>query len=1292
MKTPIDGFDFNLFESKWEKLSIGEKTLIVENAVTLSPETAILPILKGLTSHHLSLKIKAKGSLETLKKNIRKMLADARGADDCEDRKSVTLICARIYALIRSDMCPDVFFFLFTALLTFGPEGCRFAFKAVRKGLVSVPDMEQLVAVVPEADRLSFVQHYLEASPDIRLKFGCSFRRILVSLRRRDTVIRFYAGLFDRQKNADPFLHNISVQLRSPGQIISGEIRSPHPELRIIGLKALSMIKGKIHADLLINLLADEKDEAVRITIYNIIEASAVGYYRELCYPILRFFYERKEAEAIHAFKAMIVSGKLPPYRILKMVSAKYPSLLPVIHSEISTLSRFSFLFIQDIALNQKEYEDVSFDANLACVLGIIKKRPERIIKLFSRNSACDREASVAVKARSLLAKEKNSIVSESDAILKRINITSENLPVSARAIIQKKITRLKSGEKPGDEICFENEFILNADLSSLKMNSPGLFFNGSIIVGTCFSQAVFFNTVFRKSIFCNVDMQAARFDRVNFDHTVFINVNALGAEFKNCSFENASLYNCDFSQASLKDVSFAGAVISKSVFRETDLSDSCFAHSRLSAVSFSTAVLGNADFSDVRARFCKFQLNHSANIRTENLDFNARQFQLSDRDLSLIEPWAVAKINKEIFCEFIHYGKQKFLNQNRLSLLTAFDIFNKKQVDLFRLIPLLLNENITMPGFRACHPQTPCGIWNYFPDTETQDLLNRYIPGNDISPGRCREPRIEGLFTIGSVGSIAQTSDSDIDYWVCIHEKKFDSWDMGQLKMKLRSLESMALDMFHTKVTFFVVDILKARNNDFGNFSVESSGSAQSRLLKEEFYRTMIYVAGKIPLWAVLPSAVSVNYYDIISNTVVFGSSDSRYIDLGDINAISTGEYFGGSLWQMFKCLKSPFKSVLKMALLEKFIHEYGKQILLCNKYKDEWMNSGAHLQLTQSDSYYILVENLLAHFKAVDDNDSVTLLKTCFFLKLGISEEPGDEDTVFGFRNILLEKCMRRWEWTKEEVFRVGGFKNWEYRDIARLSNSIKDYMINTYKTVNKKFSRQRQLKINPEDRTVLGRKVFIEFSKQPGRVEKAFIISRSDHYYQRLHLRYLKSDTGKGMWELFNRNTRKLDFKEERLIRADTVEEIGIWLISNGLYNEANAVSLVPNPSYVTVDDIRKLYEIMYDFFSPPLEKPVGFDQLLTVNKVIGLFVSMNFYVPEPQERISDYTLVYLNSWGELFYESVASASPLTLAEAKKDILDRMGLENMPFNTLFYSSKNPKKQKNKIQPNWDVPYYDL
>ena len=644
-----------------------------------------------------------------------------------------------------------------------------------------------------------------------------------------------------------------------------------------------------------------------------------------------------------------------------------------------------------------------------------------------------------------------------------------------------------------------------------------------------------------------------------------------------------------------------------------------------------------------------------------------------------------VADINMIIFCEFLHYGEMKFLKQNQISLLTAFDIFKAEQADLFQIIPFLLHENIVFPGIEKIDEKTPCGIWDYLPSLEIQEVLKKYVSLEHLMFRRREKYAVEGLFTIGSIGSIAQTKDSDIDYWVCINEDHFSSQEMKLLQRKLEILETMSSERFGTKVTFFLVDITKARDNDFGDSTIESSGSAQARLLKEEFYRTMIYVAGKLPLWSVLPTAISLNYYNSIIDAIPDFSHHARYIDLGDIHAIPTSEFFGASIWQMFKWLKSPFKSVIKMALLEKYIYEYGKKSLLCNQYKDEWMNSGAHLKLAQNDSYYILLKNLVNYFEAVGDELSVRLLLTCFFLKLGISEESQFDNTVFGLRKILLENCMKTWGWSKQNVFEMGSFKTWQYRDIVYLSDIIEKYMVKKYKIVNQRFDRQfqGQSRITPEDRTVLGRKVFIEFSKQPGRVAKVLLVTRSDRYYGRLHLKYLQEDNDVGMWELFNQKTKALQ-QDEILIKAKTVEEICAWLIHNHLYNETAVIHLVPNPTCVTFDDIQNLYKAMHDFFSPVLKKTISFNQLLMPSKIMGLFVSINFNVPRHQREMTEYTLIYLNSWGEMFYNAFCPDQGFTtLHELKKDIMNRMGIKSIPANTLFYFSKNRKK----VSKRWSI-----
>jgi len=399
------------------------------------------------------------------------------------------------------------------------------------------------------------------------------------------------------------------------------------------------------------------------------------------------------------------------------------------------------------------------------------------------------------------------------------------------------------------------------------------------------------------------------------------------------------------------------------------------------------------------------------------------------------------------------------------------------------------------------------------------------------------------------------------------------------------------------------------------------------------------------------------------------------RYIDLGDIHAIPTSEYYGASIWQMFKWLKSPFKSVIKMALLEKYIYEYGKESLLCNKYKDEWMNSGTRLQLAQNDSYYILLNNLIRYFEAFGDKDTVSLLLACFFLKLGISKDSEIDKTVFGLRKILLEQCMLKWGWSKTRIFEIGGFKTWQYADIAKLSSTIEKFMIQKYKAINISFEQnfKGRFMISPEDRTVLGRKIFIEFSKQPGKVGKVLLISKSDRHFQGLQLKYVKNTDEIGTWELINKNTRSHQHQEEFLVKAHTIEEIGAWLMNNELYNEDAVIHLIPNPTYVTFDDIRKLFKTMHEFFSPALKKEAGFDQLLLKSRVVSLFISINFYAPRQQHNVTQYTAVYMNSWGEMFCRFFYSENGfVSLEETKNDILQRIGIKKFPLNTVYYFSK--------------------
>ncbi|MCG8565969.1 MAG: class I adenylate cyclase, partial [Desulfobacterales bacterium] len=530
--------------------------------------------------------------------------------------------------------------------------------------------------------------------------------------------------------------------------------------------------------------------------------------------------------------------------------------------------------------------------------------------------------------------------------------------------------------------------------------------------------------------------------------------------------------------------------------------------------------------------------------------------------------------------------------------------------------------------------------------------------------------------YTMGSVGSLAQTHESDIDYWICINENNYTEEESKLLKQKLEAIERFAEKQFKLSITFFVVDVLKARNNDFGDTSQESSGSAQARLLKEEFYRTMIHVAGKLPLWAVIPTPVSLNHYNTIRDQVEQVVRSQRYVDLGDIHAIPVNEYFGASIWQMFKWLKSPFKSVIKMGLLEKYIHDYGKEALLCNQYKNKWMNSGSYMKQAEKDSYILLLNNLLDYYRSVRDEKASSLLLSCFFLKLGIAKESFAEQTTFGLRKVLLEECFNKWDWDMEQVLELGQFKEWQYEKIQTLSLSIERHMLAKYNAVKTSFERNsKDLTISEEDRNALERKVNTMFLERPFKIRRILLVARSEHLFNRLYLKHeTRKATGKKFWVLFHRQNIRTGDGEEALIQALTIEEIGAWLINNGLYTSRSVLNMMPNSTLVTHDDIVKLYKAMLEFFSPIINQVVPFSALRkSPPRVTSLFINVNFYHARQGSRISDYCAVFVNSWGEMFYHLPKPGIRFSnLEAAKKDIMKGIGITAFPQKTSFYFSK--------------------
>jgi adenylate cyclase class 1 len=280
--------------------------------------------------------------------------------------------------------------------------------------------------------------------------------------------------------------------------------------------------------------------------------------------------------------------------------------------------------------------------------------------------------------------------------------------------------------------------------------------------------------------------------------------------------------------------------------------------------------------------------------------------------------------------------------NKNRYLKYTQFrkEIFSNlapgdSQI-ILQLLPWLLSVNHPKcPGYLP-ELTRPFKVFNIDNDKEIRKLEPLFKRRFGVSGhGSLLSPTtssclIQGIYTIGSIGTIAQTASSDCDMWVCCNKGELGGGLWHRLGQKLNLIKDWMDTSVKMPVFFFLSDVADIRAGNFGGVDEESCGSSQSNVLKEEFYRTCIVISGKIPLWWVAhDKGDGIEYGKALAEVESGRYGDYDLIDLGDIEKIGIQEYFGAALWQLNKSLTRPMKSMIKMVLLEMMINGRDKRLM---------------------------------------------------------------------------------------------------------------------------------------------------------------------------------------------------------------------------------------------------------------------------------------------------------------------------------------------------------------------------
>ena len=125
----------------------------------------------------------------------------------------------------------------------------------------------------------------------------------------------------------------------------------------------------------------------------------------------------------------------------------------------------------------------------------------------------------------------------------------------------------------------------------------------------------------------------------------------------------------------------------------------------------------------------------------------------------------------EEISIQDLQTIKHRFKRLNQLREQRVQEFLQPRQRAFLELLPLLFHCNFPMlPGFISS--ATPAGIPEYSPSTQTINAAKQLAKNFNYNRAPSHVYPIEGLFLMGSVGSIAFSKTSDMDIWLCHHSE----------------------------------------------------------------------------------------------------------------------------------------------------------------------------------------------------------------------------------------------------------------------------------------------------------------------------------------------------------------------------------------------------------------------------------------------------------------------------------------------------------------------------------------
>lgn len=540
-------------------------------------------------------------------------------------------------------------------------------------------------------------------------------------------------------------------------------------------------------------------------------------------------------------------------------------------------------------------------------------------------------------------------------------------------------------------------------------------------------------------------------------------------------------------------------------------------------------------------------------------------------------------------------------------------------------VVPLLLHLNHPqLPGY-VIH--APSGIANFLAsDYQKKWLTNEYSIHYAEHKSSAQKsavnfhevlPPILGVYVMGSFGSISQTSSSDLDTWICVRDGLSPD-EYALLTQKAKRISEWAMQ-FNVEINFYLMDQQRFRNEHYADpLTVENSGSAQYMLLLDEFYRSAVRLAGKPLLWLHLWVENEKDYEKEVARLITEGEIDPNdWVDFGGLGQFSANEYFGASLWHLYKGIDSPYKSVLKILLLEAYSKEYPNTCLIARTFKRDLLAGNTNPD-HHFDPYIAILAKVTRYLTVLSEFKRLDFVRRCFYVK---ATEDFARYQTNNWRIRYMEILAQEWGWSAETVKHLNKRPFWKIKAVKENHDNVMKFLMLSYRNL-VEFARKHHIhsSVVPQDINILSRKLYTAFEELPGKV--SLLNTQISHNLSEAHLTFVEVRGNKHFkdgWYLINQPTHHIMFSKERVIEyGESLNKLVSWAYFNHLLTEKTKLSIFSKN--VTLSTLQRFVTNLRQSFPSTIAKQPKNSDLLNQCEIRSLFIAINL-TTDPTSKVEE-----------------------------------------------------------------------